>query len=84
MASLVVAPNCFRRGLAQFKLCAHFLQLRSKRFDLLFSRVPLALCVCTLRCSSINPLCVSELVQQHRVHCFVAHTVSLNLLVTGR
>ena len=34
-ASLAIVQHRLRCGLADFKLCAHFLQSRSKRFDLL-------------------------------------------------
>ena len=75
-----------RRRFARFKLCAHFLQARSKRFNLL-----LLLCYgrfqsdrrFLFRVISVPAPFVlfEELIEQHRVHLVVAHAVGLSFLV---
>ena len=68
VASLLITHNRLRSGSAEFKLCVHFLQARSQRFNLLLLRVNLA-------------TCFEELVQQHRVHLIVAHAIDLSVFV---
>src|SRR4051812_41313655 len=79
---LLTIQRRLRRGFAQFKLCAHFLQSRSKRgnlFLLLCNSRGLLLQFLTLflYCAVL----FQKLVEQHRVHCVVTDGVWLSLFV---
>src|SRR6266576_3029953 len=62
-------PCLLRRWFARFKLCAHPLEARGKRFNslLLLSRT-------RFQCLNFAML-FEKLVEQHRVHLVVAHAV---------
>src|SRR6266576_833934 len=68
-------PCLLRRWFARFKLCAHPLEARGKRFNslLLLSRT-------RFQCLNFAML-FEKLVEQHRVHLVVAHAVGFSLFV---
>src|ERR1041385_7311343 len=78
--ALLTIQHCSLFRFTQFKsatgrtccgeLRAHFLYACGKGFNLLLLRVNL-------------PTRFEKLVEQHRVHCFIAHSVSLALFVTS-
>src|SRR6266480_1962028 len=85
--SLNVA-DCLRCRFPQFKLAAHFLQASSKRFDLTLLVREFELKVLfQLRDSHLLlfdlAMLLEKLVQQHRVHRFVAHRIRLPVAVAG-
>ena len=73
----MIVRNRLRCGFAQFKLRAHLLQARSKRVNLLL----------LLRCIGFHFLnfavLFQKLIEQHRVHRFIANGVWLALLVAS-
>jgi len=69
-AALVIAVCHLRCGPARFKLCAHFLKASSKRFSLFFQLLN-------------SQVLFEELVEQHRVHRLVAHTVRLAFVIAS-
>jgi len=70
VASLLITHNRLRSGSAEFKLCVHFLQARSQRFNLFLLRVNLA-------------TCFEKLIEQHRVHRVVADGINLPTVVAS-
>ena len=70
-------------GFARFNVCAHFLQIRGKRFNLLLSDGNT--CVAPNSCFLLHVLAVlfEELVEQHRVHCVVAHRVHVSIVTAN-
>ena len=69
-AALVIAVCHLRCGPARFKLCAHFLKASSKRFNLFLQLLN-------------SQVLFEELVEQHRVHRLVAHTVRLAFVIAS-
>src|SRR5689334_5428304 len=67
---LLIIKSGLRCWFAHFKLCAHFLQPRSKRVNLPLLGIYLT-------------TCFQELVQQHRVHRVVADCVWLSVFIAN-
>jgi hypothetical protein len=85
LSNLRIVYNPPRRTFAEFKLWAHFLEAHNKRFNvlLLLGVCCFLLCNHTLELSDSRLLLLyfamlfDEFVEQHRVHRFVAHGISL-------
>src|SRR5437016_284462 len=87
-AALLIVGDHLRRRAAHLDFRAHPLQARSKRFNLLLlvrgSRLEVLLQLrdgrfLFLHCAAL----FEELVEQHRIHSFVAHSVNFPLCVAG-
>ncbi len=74
-SALLIVQNGLRWGPAHFKLCIHFLQARSKRFNLFL----LACDSCAL--FLVLSVLFQKLIQQHRVHCVVPHGIDFAVLI---
>src|SRR5262249_42530331 len=91
LTGLVTIQNRLRCGFAHFKLCAHFLDLRGLLFHCrsqdcnfllqLGNRGSLLL-HCLVLFEELVVL-LEKLVEQHGVHCLVAHRIGFALLVTS-
>jgi hypothetical protein len=77
----VIVRNRLRSGLAQFQLCAHFLECGSESFDLLLlPRVGRYKPSDGRLLLLIFAMLFEELVEQHRVHRLVPHSIRVALL----
>ena len=75
VASLLITHNRLRSGSAEFKLCVHFLQARSQRFNLLL--LPHGIRFQFLHFAVL----FEKLIEQHRVDLLVANRLGLSLRV---
>src|ERR1700730_5057300 len=88
-AALLIVVDHLRRSLAHFKLCAHFLQTSSKRFNLLLLARDRRFLLCSIgfylgyyRLLFLHfAVRFEELVEQHRVDRLIANGNDFALLV---
>jgi len=68
----------------QLKLCAHFLNLRRLLFQFFFESLHFLLLLCDDRSLVLHcAMLFKELIEQHRVYCFIGHRVGLAALVAN-
>ena len=77
LEALLIVHRGLRCRFARFKLVAHFLKARSESFNLL-------LLFGYDRSLFLHfAMFLEKLIEQHRVHCFVAHAVNLSVSIAN-